>query len=129
MWQSHFNAGARLGGRRDGMLRLSAAGSPWFAFCSTAHNGCQARRRSTRSASPTAIVLERLSTSLEPLLSNIPYPTFSAINIYGVGSEHPFKNYWTLSGGLVVRDFGLGLAAATTCGRPCYGKSQPGRRS
>jgi hypothetical protein len=37
---------------------------------------------------------------LEPLLSNIPYPTFSAINIYGIGTEHPFKNYWTLSGGL-----------------------------
>src|SRR2546423_269789 len=100
MWHSHFNAGARLGRRHDGMLRLSTTGSPWFAFCSTAHNGCQARRRSTRSASPTAIVLERLSTSLEPLLSNIPYPTFSAINIYGIGSEHPFKNYWTLSGGL-----------------------------
>ena len=33
-------------------------------------------------------------------MSNIPYPTFSAINIYGIGSEHPFKNYWTLSGGL-----------------------------
>ena len=45
-------------------------------------------------------MLERLSTSLEPLLSNIPYPTFSAINTYGVSSEHPFKNYWTLSGGL-----------------------------
>ena len=66
----------------------------------TAHDCSQARRRSTRSASPTAVVLERLSTSLEPLLSNIPYPTFSAINIYGIGSEHPFKNYWTLSGGL-----------------------------
>jgi hypothetical protein len=45
-------------------------------------------------------VLERLSTSLEPLLSNIPYPTFSASNSYGTGTEHPFKNYWTLSGGL-----------------------------
>lgn len=33
-------------------------------------------------------------------MSNIPYPTFNAINIYAVGSEHPFKNYWTLSGGL-----------------------------
>jgi hypothetical protein len=76
-------------------LRLQSA-------CSllTAHECRQARRHSTRSASPTAVVLERLSTSLEPLLSNIPYPTFSAINLYGIGSEHPFKNYWTLSGGL-----------------------------
>jgi hypothetical protein len=100
MWRPHFNTSARLGERHDGMSRLSVAVCLRGLLCLTTHKGYQARRRSTRSASPTAIVLERLSTSLEPLLSNIPYPTFSAINVYGVGSEHPFKNYWTLSGGL-----------------------------
>lgn len=34
------------------------------------------------------------------LLSNIPYSAPKASNIYGIGSEHPFNNYWTLTGGL-----------------------------
>ncbi|KAI9730233.1 MAG: hypothetical protein M1834_005997 [Cirrosporium novae-zelandiae] len=34
------------------------------------------------------------------LLSNVPYSHPSASNIYGIGSEYPFSNYWTLQGGL-----------------------------
>ncbi|CAK7264195.1 hypothetical protein SEPCBS57363_000955 [Sporothrix epigloea] len=34
------------------------------------------------------------------LLSNIPYSMPSASNVFGIGSEHPFANYWTCEGGL-----------------------------
>ncbi|ESU11247.1 hypothetical protein FGSG_05309 [Fusarium graminearum PH-1] len=34
------------------------------------------------------------------LLSNVPYSLPSASNIFGIGSEHPFANYWTCEGGL-----------------------------
>ena len=33
-------------------------------------------------------------------LSSIPFSAAKASNIYGIGSEHPFNNYWTLAGGL-----------------------------
>ena len=33
-------------------------------------------------------------------MSTIPYETPDESNIYGIGSEHPFNNYWTLAGGL-----------------------------
>lgn len=34
------------------------------------------------------------------LLSNVPYSTPGASNVFGIGSEHPFANYWTCEGGL-----------------------------
>lgn len=34
------------------------------------------------------------------LLSNVPYSMPSASNVFGIGSEHPFANYWTCEGGL-----------------------------
>ncbi|CAK7227377.1 hypothetical protein SCUCBS95973_006522 [Sporothrix curviconia] len=34
------------------------------------------------------------------LLSNVPYSAPSASNVFGIGSEHPFANYWTCEGGL-----------------------------
>ncbi|KAL7893692.1 fungal-specific transcription factor domain-containing protein [Trichoderma sp. SZMC 28014] len=34
------------------------------------------------------------------LLSNVPYSIATASNVFGVGSEHPFANYWTCEGGL-----------------------------
>jgi hypothetical protein len=34
------------------------------------------------------------------LLSNVPYSMATASNVFGVGSEHPFANYWTCEGGL-----------------------------
>lgn len=34
------------------------------------------------------------------LLSNVPYSLPSASNVFGIGSEHPFANYWTCEGGL-----------------------------
>lgn len=34
------------------------------------------------------------------LLSNVPYSRQTASNVFGVGSEHPFANYWTCEGGL-----------------------------
>lgn len=43
----------------------------------------------------------RASTSSSiGLLSNVPYSHPSASNVFGIGSEHPFANYWTCSGGL-----------------------------
>ncbi|ESZ99108.1 Zn(II)2Cys6 transcription factor [Sclerotinia borealis F-4128] len=34
------------------------------------------------------------------LLSNVPYSHPKASNVFGIGSEHPFANYWTCQGGL-----------------------------
>lgn len=34
------------------------------------------------------------------LLSNVPYAQSSPSNVFGVGSQHPFSNYWTCQGGL-----------------------------
>lgn len=34
------------------------------------------------------------------LLSNVPYSRPGASNVFGIGSEHPFANYWTCEGGL-----------------------------
>lgn len=34
------------------------------------------------------------------LLSNVPYAKSSPSNVFGVGSQHPFSNYWTCAGGL-----------------------------
>ncbi|KAH8804762.1 fungal-specific transcription factor domain-containing protein [Xylogone sp. PMI_703] len=45
------------------------------------------------------------SASLSPassiaLLSHVPYSHPTASNVFGIGSEHPFANYWTCQGGL-----------------------------
>ncbi|KAH8681329.1 fungal-specific transcription factor domain-containing protein [Xylariales sp. PMI_506] len=34
------------------------------------------------------------------LLSHVPYSLPTASNVFGIGSEHPFANYWTCEGGL-----------------------------
>ncbi|KAL1874908.1 hypothetical protein VTK73DRAFT_10388 [Phialemonium thermophilum] len=34
------------------------------------------------------------------LLSAVPYSVGRASNVFGIGSEHPFANYWTCAGGL-----------------------------
>ncbi|KAK0388622.1 hypothetical protein NLU13_4865 [Sarocladium strictum] len=34
------------------------------------------------------------------LMSNVPYTFPSSSNVFGIGSEHPFANYWTCEGGL-----------------------------
>ncbi|KAK3075806.1 hypothetical protein LTR53_000508 [Teratosphaeriaceae sp. CCFEE 6253] len=34
------------------------------------------------------------------LLSNVPYAQSSPSNVFGIGSQHPFSNYWTCQGGL-----------------------------
>ncbi|KOS21381.1 putative transcriptional regulatory protein [Escovopsis weberi] len=34
------------------------------------------------------------------LMSNVPYSVATASNVFGIGSEHPFANYWTCEGGL-----------------------------
>lgn len=34
------------------------------------------------------------------LLSKIPYTKATSSNVFGIGSEHPFANYWTCEGGL-----------------------------
>ncbi len=40
------------------------------------------------------------SSSSPYLLSNVPYAKSSPSNVFGVGSQHPFSNYWTCAGGL-----------------------------
>ena len=43
----------------------------------------------------------RSSSGSSPyLLSNVPYAKSSPSNVFGVGSQHPFSNYWTCAGGL-----------------------------
>ncbi|KAF3345603.1 GTPase-activating protein gyp10 [Verticillium dahliae VDG2] len=39
-------------------------------------------------------------TNSSTLLSNVPYSLPTASNVFGIGSEHPFANYWTFEGGL-----------------------------
>jgi len=34
------------------------------------------------------------------LLSNVPFSAPGSSNVFGIGSEHPFANYWTCDGGL-----------------------------
>ncbi|KAM7216209.1 fungal-specific transcription factor domain containing protein [Rhypophila decipiens] len=34
------------------------------------------------------------------LFSNVPYSAGGSSNVFGIGSEHPFANYWTCDGGL-----------------------------
>ncbi|KAG5985838.1 hypothetical protein E4U54_005764, partial [Claviceps lovelessii] len=34
------------------------------------------------------------------LLSHVPYSVTKASNVFGIGSEYPFANYWTCDGGL-----------------------------
>ncbi|RDW91995.1 hypothetical protein BP5796_01389 [Coleophoma crateriformis] len=61
-------------------------------------NGFEAPRQApdpnTRSASRGS------SSSSKGLLSNVPYSHPTASNVFGIGSEHPFANYWTCQGGL-----------------------------
>ena len=40
------------------------------------------------------------TSSSTGLLSNVPYSNPTASNVFGIGSEHPFANYWTCQGGL-----------------------------
>ena len=43
----------------------------------------------------------RSSSDSSPfLLSNVPFAKSSPSNVFGVGSQHPFSNYWTCAGGL-----------------------------
>ncbi|ORY65013.1 fungal-specific transcription factor domain-containing protein [Pseudomassariella vexata] len=65
----------------------------------------------TEAKSPAASVADRailtcraasrgsiaLSTGL---LSHVPYSLPTASNVFGIGAEHPFANYWTCQGGL-----------------------------
>jgi hypothetical protein len=34
------------------------------------------------------------------LMSDVPYSAATSSNVFGIGSEHPFANYWTCDGGL-----------------------------
>ena len=54
-----------------------------------------------QSLDPTQRSASRGSVSSSTgLLSNVPYSHPSASNVFGIGSEHPFANYWTCQGGL-----------------------------
>jgi hypothetical protein len=55
----------------------------------------------TKPLQPTERTLSRGSLSSSTgLLSDVPYSNPSASNVFGIGSEHPFANYWTCQGGL-----------------------------
>lgn len=43
---------------------------------------------------------QSLSTASPFLFSSVPYSQSSPSNVFGVGSQHPFSNYWTCAGGL-----------------------------
>ncbi|RAR09738.1 zn 2cys6 transcription factor [Stemphylium lycopersici] len=55
---------------------------------------------------PTPVRTQYRSVSLSSsgsstfLLSNIPYSNHTPVPFFGLGSEHPFANYWTSRGGL-----------------------------
>ncbi|KAK5109609.1 hypothetical protein LTR62_006846 [Meristemomyces frigidus] len=75
-------------------LRKSSSSSSATITSPTADNGWatienRAHRKSMSS-----------SRSSPYLLSNVPYSRSSPSNVFGVGSQHPFSNYWTCSGGL-----------------------------
>jgi len=54
-----------------------------------------------QSLNPDERASSRASTSTSSiLLSNVPYSLPTASNVFGIGSEHPFANYWTCQGGL-----------------------------
>ena len=41
------------------------------------------------------------SASSSPfLMSNVPYSSATPSNVFGMGTQHPFLNYWTMQGGL-----------------------------
>jgi hypothetical protein len=43
----------------------------------------------------------RGSTASSPyLISNVPYSSTTPSNVFGMGTQHPFLNYWTMQGGL-----------------------------
>lgn len=43
----------------------------------------------------------RGSTASSPyMLSNVPYSSATPSNVFGMGTQHPFSNYWTCQGGL-----------------------------
>jgi hypothetical protein len=65
---------------------------------STIPNGFQGPKQAPNPHERSA---SRGSTSSSTgLLSNVPYSHPSASNVFGIGSEHPFANYWTCQGGL-----------------------------
>ncbi|CCC08131.1 hypothetical protein SMACR_01681 [Sordaria macrospora] len=52
-----------------------------------------------RGFSSGRIPLGSIATSTG-LLSNVPFSAPGSSNVFGIGSEHPFANYWTCNGGL-----------------------------
>ncbi|OJD32176.1 zn 2cys6 transcription factor [Diplodia corticola] len=58
------------------------------------HQGCP-RPQQYRSQSTSST-----SSSVHQLLSNVPYTKHTPSLVFGLGSEHPFSNYWTMRGGL-----------------------------
>ena len=64
----------------------------------TLSNGFEGPRQAVNSHERSA---SRGSTSSSiGLLSHVPYSHPTASNVFGIGSEHPFANYWTCQGGL-----------------------------
>ena len=51
-------------------------------------------------AKKQTIARSMLISSSTGLMSTLPPSVPSASNVFGIGSEHPFSNYWTCQGGL-----------------------------
>jgi len=61
----------------------------------------------TRTASEAALPFQgpsrkkqKSNTSSPYLLSHLPFSRSTPSNVFGVGSQHPFSNYWTCAGGI-----------------------------
>lgn len=68
----------------------------------TANNGTHPTvlpNAADRGFSNGRIPLGSIATSTG-LLSNVPFSAPGSSNVFGIGSEHPFANYWTCNGGL-----------------------------
>lgn len=65
-------------------------GGPWPAIPNAADRGHNVGRLKA---------LGSVATSTG-LLSNVPFSSPGSSNVFGIGSEHPFANYWTCEGGL-----------------------------
>ena len=67
----------------------------------SASNGFEGPKQVATVPNPYERSASRASTSSSVgLLSNVPYSHPTASNVFGIGSEHPFANYWTCQGGL-----------------------------
>ncbi|KAL1615293.1 hypothetical protein SLS54_009072 [Diplodia seriata] len=70
-------------------------------IASAERNGGRATSKARKKAMEQAqLGVVTPSASSSELLSNVPYTKHTPSLVFGLGSEHPFSNYWTMRGGL-----------------------------